>query len=331
MTRRRRETYKRQPPGRSRGFTSSGPMRATSYLGHEHPPARPQGARDSRLPLPRRRHAHPAQPPRRDALGPRSGLSGRASFRQAFRELVVALRAAGEELISSDRETIRLNTSLCWIDALAVLAPEDGQRPSQRSRDPLLAANCSKSSTAQAVAFRSLAAGRADPLQREAARSCSRPSSSKRMAAHPDASERAEIARRLITFDPTHEGASRILMRALADMGERAAGPARVRALPRCPEVDARCRAFARNPRAIRSHPKLFGARGREDKDQQRAGPAVSQQSVPRHSAPAPAAIALRVGVLPFLATARRRRTMVWHSRSARRLPQRSRDSAGST
>jgi DNA-binding SARP family transcriptional activator len=35
------------------------------------------------------------------------------------------------------------------------------------------------------------------------------------------ASERADIARRLIRFDPTHEGASRILMRALADMGER--------------------------------------------------------------------------------------------------------------
>ena len=32
----------------------------------------------------------------------------------------------------------------------------------------------------------------------------------------------AANARRLIAFDPTHEGASRALMRALADMGERA-------------------------------------------------------------------------------------------------------------
>jgi DNA-binding SARP family transcriptional activator len=37
-----------------------------------------------------------------------------------------------------------------------------------------------------------------------------------------DPAGRAALARRLISFDPTHEGASRILMRALADMGERA-------------------------------------------------------------------------------------------------------------
>src|SRR5207244_1725533 len=34
-------------------------------------------------------------------------------------------------------------------------------------------------------------------------------------------SEREAIARRLIDFDPTHEGASRVLMRALADRKER--------------------------------------------------------------------------------------------------------------
>ena len=48
------------------------------------------------------------------------------------------------------------------------------------------------------------------------------------------ANERAEIARRLIMFDPTHEGASRVLMRALADMGERAQA---LREFGRCREA----------------------------------------------------------------------------------------------
>src|SRR5262249_47150544 len=52
--------------------------------------------------------------------------------------------------------------------------------------------------------------------------------------AKSEAGERAEIARRLIAFEPTHEGASRILMRALADMGERAQA---VREFARCREA----------------------------------------------------------------------------------------------
>src|SRR3954451_13886153 len=46
-----------------------------------------------------------------------------ASFRQALRELVVALGPLARELIVADRDTIRLNADLCWIDALAILAP----------------------------------------------------------------------------------------------------------------------------------------------------------------------------------------------------------------
>ena len=54
-------------------------------------------------------------------------FQARASFRQAFRELVVAFGPLADELISSDRETIALKTADCWIDALAVLAPEFAQ------------------------------------------------------------------------------------------------------------------------------------------------------------------------------------------------------------
>src|SRR4051812_25351374 len=101
-----------------------GPMRAVSYLGNNI--------------LPRGRKA-------RAILGclclasgtriPRSRLAAtlwdrvpdfqaRASFRQAFRELVVAFGPLGDELLSSDRETVGLNSALCWIDAVAVVAKE---------------------------------------------------------------------------------------------------------------------------------------------------------------------------------------------------------------
>src|SRR5882672_10961850 len=51
-------------------------------------------------------------------------FQARASFRQAYRELVVAFGPLAKELISADRETIVLSKSACWIDALAVLSPE---------------------------------------------------------------------------------------------------------------------------------------------------------------------------------------------------------------
>src|SRR5947207_13293527 len=57
----------------------------------------------------------------------------RTSFRQALRELSAALGTMMHELISADRETIMLNAGPCWIDALAMLAPEPPTLGSFRS------------------------------------------------------------------------------------------------------------------------------------------------------------------------------------------------------
>ena len=104
-----------------------GPMRATSYLGSDI--------------LPRGRKARAILGCLCVASGKRLARSrlaamlwdrvpdfqARASFRQSFRELVVAFGPLADELISADRETIALKTADCWIDALAVLAPEFAQ------------------------------------------------------------------------------------------------------------------------------------------------------------------------------------------------------------
>src|SRR5882724_7377293 len=141
-----------------------------------------------------------------------------ASFRQAFRELVVALGPLAKELIIADRDTIRLNTGLCWIDALAIMAPAPSQ---DLARD--LAALCSgelleKLDDVSASFGQWLVAERARFGEKYRALR----ESGEQHHANLEAQERADIARRLIAFGPTYESASRVLMRALADMGDPA-------------------------------------------------------------------------------------------------------------
>jgi DNA-binding SARP family transcriptional activator/Tfp pilus assembly protein PilF len=141
-----------------------------------------------------------------------------ASFRQAFRELIVALGPLADELIVADRDTIRLNADLCWIDALAIMAPAPSQNV---ARD--LAALCS-GELLEGLDDVSVSFGQwlvAEQARFEEKCRALR-ESGEQDRANPEAQERADIARRLIAFGPTYEGASRVLMRALADMGEPA-------------------------------------------------------------------------------------------------------------
>ena len=61
-------------------------------------------------------------------------VQARSSFRQALHELLLAMGPLATELISADRETIKLNANLCWIDAAAILAPETTSESSSRDR-----------------------------------------------------------------------------------------------------------------------------------------------------------------------------------------------------
>ena len=210
-----------------------GPMRATSYLGSDI--------------LPRGRKARAILGCLCVASGKRLARSrlaamlwdrvpefqARASFRQSFRELVVAFGPLADELISADRETIALKTADCWIDALAVLAPEFAQG-AHRSE---LAAYCQGDLLEEldgiSVAFDHwLLSERTRFVEQR--RALLEQELSHARGDNAAANERAEIARRLIMFDPTHEGASRVLMRALADMGERAQA---LREFGRCREA----------------------------------------------------------------------------------------------
>jgi DNA-binding SARP family transcriptional activator len=224
----------------------------------------------------------------------------RASFRQAFREIVVGLGELGKEVIASDRETIQFNAGPCWIDARAVLAADASPQHALRSD---LAELC-KGELLEGLdglsnAFDQWLLGERTRFN-EKLRLLLETELKQAQGSNSDAYQRAEIARRLIAFEPTHEGASRILMRALADMGERAQAMreyARCRdALRQIVDVEPSAETYALYE-AIR----MFS--GREEREPPAPALIVRKKPVKAPDAPAAERNRLRVGVLPFLAT----------------------------
>ena len=187
----------------------------------------------------------------------------RTSFRQALREMLRAMGPLADELISADRENIRLDVRLCWIDAVAVLASEPSDFSALRSD---LAALC----TGELLeGLDGLSASFDQWLLGERTRFSERLTSlhETELAQVLDRgrsmpSKCAGVARRLIAFDPTHEGASRVLMRALTDMGERAQA---LREYARCREALQKDRSTSsrrrRRARSTRRSGRCAGGR----------------------------------------------------------------------
>ncbi|MGH7864646.1 MAG: BTAD domain-containing putative transcriptional regulator, partial [Candidatus Binataceae bacterium] len=155
----------------------------------------------------------------------------RTSFRQALRELSASFGSYGNEVILGDRDSVRIDSDLCWIDALAVLSPEPS--PPNRLRSDLAALctgelleeldGASTTFDQWLLAERTRFSGRLRALLEDELKAVDR--------TETDATQRAAVARRLIAYDTTHERASRVLMRALADLGDRAQA---VREYQRC-------------------------------------------------------------------------------------------------
>jgi DNA-binding SARP family transcriptional activator len=203
------------------------------------------------------------------------------------------------ELITANRETVRLNTTLCWIDALALLAPHSSVPNALRSD---LARLCSggllEELDGASPSFDQWLLGERSRFV-ERLRALLELELAEVVQSGHDASKTATVARQLIAFDPTHEGASRALMRALSDLGERA------QAL----QEYERCRSAlkmrldvqpSRETHALQQAIRTYSDRRKAD------GPDVVS-AVPRGQSEKPdlrkrAANRLRVGVLPFLA-----------------------------
>jgi DNA-binding SARP family transcriptional activator len=144
----------------------------------------------------------------------------RTSLRQALREVSAAMGPLAHELVTADVDTLKLDSRLCWIDALALLSSEAGPNRIVRG-DPasFVTGEILEDLSGTSAAFDQW-------LIAERSRFTSQLrllfESELQQLSDADPEQRAALARSVIAFDGTHEGASRVLMRALADMGERA-------------------------------------------------------------------------------------------------------------
>jgi DNA-binding SARP family transcriptional activator/Tfp pilus assembly protein PilF len=223
----------------------------------------------------------------------------RASLRQSLRELLLAFGPLADEVLETDAEMVRLNQRVCWVDSAAILA---GPHPANLLRTDL-AALCEGELLED---LNGVSEAFDEWLLMERARFATEITAvfdeELHQIAQADvpAERRAGLARRIIACEPTHEGASRILMAALGDMGEKAQA---LREFERCRmamrtrlevEPSAETRALYERLRSAPTRPKIENGHGAQAHGEPRASMAVS----------APTTSRLRIGVIPFQAAA---------------------------
>jgi len=167
-------------------------------------------------------------------LWDRSGeAQARMSLRQSLSELNSLVHRHVPGLVEIDRESVRLDVSKCWVDALAILETSvDAAAHTSNLVEPYserlleyldgITPSFDQWLTAERTRFedrvRKILEAELDRLSEQNAR--------------PEV--RAAAARRLINFEPTHEGAVRSLMKAFAQMGDRAQA---IREFERCRQM----------------------------------------------------------------------------------------------
>src|SRR5215813_12883519 len=157
----------------------------------------------------------------------------RMSLRQSLSELNSIVNRHVPGLVEIGRDSVRIDVRKCWVDALAILeASADAtadtsnlvQPYSERLLEDLdgITPSFDQWLTAERTRFedrvRKILEAELDRLTEQNAR--------------PEV--RAAAARRLLNFEPTHEGAVRSLMMAFSQMGDRAQA---IREFERCRQV----------------------------------------------------------------------------------------------
>jgi DNA-binding SARP family transcriptional activator len=141
------------------------------------------------------------------------------SLRQALLEIGRAMGSLRSEVLAFDRDTVRVRTDRCWIDVL-------DSRHRAASAPDIDIANLQPERLLEE--FEGISAAFDQWLLTERARFAEALRTSFEAGLHETvrsgapAPDRAAAARRVIAFDPTHEGACRTLMHALVEHGERA-------------------------------------------------------------------------------------------------------------
>src|SRR6516162_4423190 len=157
----------------------------------------------------------------------------RMSLRQSLSELNGVVNRHVPGLVEIDRDSVRIDVRKCWVDALAILeASADATAETSNLVQPYgerlledldgITPSFDHWLAAERTRFedrvRKIYEAELDRLTEKNAK--------------PE--DRAAAARRLINFEPTHEGAVRSLMKAFAQMGDRAQA---IREFERCRQV----------------------------------------------------------------------------------------------
>jgi TolB-like protein/DNA-binding SARP family transcriptional activator len=167
-------------------------------------------------------------------LWDRSGeAQARMSLRQSLSELNSIVNRHVPALVEIERDSVRIEARKCWVDALAILhASADAASQTRTLVEPYsgrlledldgMTPSFDQWLTAERTRFedhvRKILEAELERLTEQNANS----------------EMRAAAARRLINFEPTHEGAVRSLMKAFAQMGDRAQA---IREFERCRQV----------------------------------------------------------------------------------------------
>jgi DNA-binding SARP family transcriptional activator len=197
-----------------------GSMRATSYLGDEALP-RAKKARAALGYLCLTPGSRVSRTRLATMLWDRvSADQARTSFRQALFDLNAAMGPLAAELIATGRATIGVNTDLCWIDALALMKSPYS--------DPTTRADLAVLCPGELLeGFDGVSESFGEWLAKERVRFKERLAASLNAVLQRldrgdfDPQQVETVARRLLSFDPTHQDAWNALMRALAKSGER--------------------------------------------------------------------------------------------------------------
>src|SRR5437660_2684707 len=197
-----------------------GSMRATSYLGDDVLP-RAKKARAALAYLCLTPGARVSRTRIATMLWDRvSADQARTSFRQALSVMTSAMGPLASELISTAQATVRLNTDLCWIDALALVKSPYSDESTRADLAVLCPGELLE-------AFEGVSESFGEWLANERLRFKERLAASLSAVLQQvdrgdfDPKQVATVARRLLSFEPTHQDAWNALIRALAKKGER--------------------------------------------------------------------------------------------------------------
>ena len=152
------------------------------------------------------------------------------SLRQSLSELNSVVNRHVPSLVEIDRDSVRIDVRKCWVDALAILqASADRTGETNNLLQPYSERLLEDLDGITPAFDQWLAAERTRFEDR--VRKIMEAELDRLTEQHAKPEMRAAAARRLVNFEPTHEGAVRSLMRAFAQMGDRAQA---IREFERC-------------------------------------------------------------------------------------------------